>query len=52
MVAGLAAQNGGMGPLWMDSDLAAECHQIQAPTLVVTGEPHLDRVVPVASSLD
>lgn len=38
--------------LWMESDIAAECHRIQAPTLVVTGEPHLDRVVPVASSLD
>jgi pimeloyl-ACP methyl ester carboxylesterase len=37
---------------WMDTDIAAECHHVRAPTLVLTGEPHLDRVVPVSSSLD
>jgi len=37
---------------WHDRDLLASCRQITAPTLVVTGEPGLDRVVPVASSLD
>ena len=31
-------------------DLAGECAQITAPTLVVTGEPALDRVVPVEST--
>jgi 3-oxoadipate enol-lactonase len=37
---------------WQGLDLAAECRSITAPTLVITGEPALDRVVPVASSLD
>ena len=32
-------------------DFTADCGAVQAPTLVVTGEPHLDRVVPVASTL-
>ncbi|HET7696861.1 MAG TPA: alpha/beta hydrolase [Vicinamibacterales bacterium] len=31
-------------------DLAADCARIAAPTLVVTGEPRLDRVVPVDST--
>jgi 3-oxoadipate enol-lactonase len=31
-------------------DLAADCARITAPTLVVTGEPSLDMVVPVAST--
>jgi pimeloyl-ACP methyl ester carboxylesterase len=31
-------------------DASADCARITAPTLVVTGEPHLDRVVPVAGS--
>jgi pimeloyl-ACP methyl ester carboxylesterase len=31
-------------------DLLADCAQLQAPTLVVTGEPALDRVVPVEST--
>jgi len=34
------------------ADLAAACHAITAPTLVITGDPRLDRVVPVSSSLD
>lgn len=31
-------------------NLAGDCARITAPTLVVTGEPDLDRVVPVAST--
>ena len=31
-------------------DFAEDCHQVKAPTLVVTGEPNLDRVVPVEST--
>jgi pimeloyl-ACP methyl ester carboxylesterase len=31
-------------------DLAADCERITAPTLVVTGDPALDRVVPVVST--
>jgi 3-oxoadipate enol-lactonase len=31
-------------------DLRGDCARIVAPTLVVTGEPELDRVVPVAST--
>ena len=31
-------------------DLGTDCARITAPTLVVTGEPHLDRVVPVGST--
>jgi pimeloyl-ACP methyl ester carboxylesterase len=31
-------------------DGAADCARIQAPTLVITGEPSLDRVVPVEST--
>jgi pimeloyl-ACP methyl ester carboxylesterase len=36
---------------WERTDLANPCRAITAPTLVVTGEPGLDRVVPVESSL-
>jgi pimeloyl-ACP methyl ester carboxylesterase len=32
--------------------LRAECRTISAPTLVITGEPGLDRVVPVESTLE
>ena len=32
------------------TDTAPDCAHIQAPTLVVTGEPHLERVVPVAAT--
>jgi pimeloyl-ACP methyl ester carboxylesterase len=31
-------------------DLAADARAVTAPTLVLTGEPHLDRVVPVAAT--
>jgi pimeloyl-ACP methyl ester carboxylesterase len=31
-------------------DFAAHCQQVKAPTLVVTGEPGLDRVVSVRST--
>jgi pimeloyl-ACP methyl ester carboxylesterase len=31
-------------------DLGADCARITAPTLVVTGEPRLDRIVPVEST--
>jgi 3-oxoadipate enol-lactonase len=33
-------------------DPAAECARITAPTLILTGEPGLDHVVPVAGSID
>ena len=32
------------------ADLESDCARITAPTLVVTGEPHLDHVVPVDGS--
>lgn len=35
---------------WLSLDIESDCPHITAPTLVVTGEPHLDRVVPVADS--
>jgi Predicted hydrolases or acyltransferases (alpha/beta hydrolase superfamily) len=31
-------------------DVTPDCARITAPTLVVTGEPHLDHVVPVEGS--
>ena len=37
---------------WTSTDITADCAQVTAPTLVVTGEPGLDRVVPVASTLE
>ena len=37
---------------WRAMDLLPDCARIAAPTLVLTGEPHLDRVVPIASSLE
>jgi pimeloyl-ACP methyl ester carboxylesterase len=37
---------------WMTRDITSECGQITAPTLLLTGERHLDRVVPMASTLD
>ena len=33
-------------------DFAADCSRVAAPTQIVTGEERLDRVVPVASSLE
>ena len=35
---------------WLDYDLAADCQRITAPTLIVTGESGLDRVVPSRES--
>jgi len=32
-------------------DFAPDCTRVQAPTLIVTGEPGLDRIVPVESTL-
>lgn len=37
---------------WQATDLLSDCRKVVAPTLVVTGEPALDRIVPVTSSLD
>lgn len=37
---------------WLEADLVSDCRAIRVPTLVVTGEPALDRVVPVSSSLE
>lgn len=37
---------------WGTLDLAAEARKVTAPTLLVTGEPGLDRVVPVANTLE
>ena len=31
-------------------DFCVECASVEAPTLVITGEPHLDRIVPVEST--
>lgn len=36
---------------WQKEDIASECGRIAAPTLVITGEAGLDRVVPQASTL-
>ncbi|MCL4847985.1 MAG: alpha/beta hydrolase [Acidobacteria bacterium] len=36
--------------LGMQEDFVQDCQRIEVPTLVVTGEPHLDRVVPVTST--
>jgi pimeloyl-ACP methyl ester carboxylesterase len=35
---------------WQRHDLASDCKEITAPTLVLTGESELDRVVPVRES--
>lgn len=37
---------------WDATDITAECRRITAPTLVITGEPDLDRVVPVGATLE
>jgi pimeloyl-ACP methyl ester carboxylesterase len=37
---------------WAGADILADCRSITAPTLVLTGEPGLDRVVPIESSLE
>jgi 2-hydroxymuconate-semialdehyde hydrolase/2-hydroxy-6-oxo-octa-2,4-dienoate hydrolase len=37
---------------WQATDITADARRVVALTLVITGEPDLDRVVPVASSLE
>jgi pimeloyl-ACP methyl ester carboxylesterase len=37
---------------WQQIDLSGECDAVHAPTLVLTGDPHLDRVVQVHTSVD
>jgi pimeloyl-ACP methyl ester carboxylesterase len=37
---------------WMTRDLVNDCRRVAAPTLLITGEPSLDRVVPVSSSVE
>lgn len=37
---------------WQATDVRSDCTRIRAATLVITGEPHLDRVVPTASTLE
>jgi pimeloyl-ACP methyl ester carboxylesterase len=37
---------------WERTDLTADCGRISAPTLVITGERHLDRVVPVRQTME
>jgi pimeloyl-ACP methyl ester carboxylesterase len=37
---------------WMTRDFVDDCRRIAAPTLLITGEPSLDRVVPVSSSVE
>jgi pimeloyl-ACP methyl ester carboxylesterase len=37
---------------WMRADIASECARVTTPALLVTGEPGLDRVVPVRSTLE
>jgi pimeloyl-ACP methyl ester carboxylesterase len=34
------------------TDIAGDCRRVVSPTLVVTGEPHLDNVVPVESTTE
>ena len=36
---------------WMAYDISDECRKIKVPTLIMTGEPTLDRVVPVDRTL-
>lgn len=36
----------------IEAELIEDCRRVTAPTLVVTGEPKLDRVVPVESSVE
>ncbi len=43
----LARANGARVHAWSATDLVDACRRVTAPTLVVTGEPELDRVVPV-----
>ena len=36
---------------WQASDLESDCRRVVAPTLVITGEPGFDRVVPTETTL-
>jgi pimeloyl-ACP methyl ester carboxylesterase len=36
---------------WQESDIVSDCARVTAPTHLITGEPRLDRVVPVQSTL-
>ena len=36
---------------WQASDLESDCRRVVAPTLVITGEPGFDRVVPIETTL-
>ena len=36
---------------WLASDLESECSRVTAPTLVITGEPGCDRVMPMETTL-
>ena len=38
--------------LVLDVDIASDCRNVQAPTLVITGEDDLDQIVPVAMTRD
>jgi len=46
------AQMAGWAREWAETDLTTPVSRIRTPTLIVTGETALDRVVPVASSLE
>jgi len=37
---------------WKNFDISDECRRVVAPTLVITGEPGFDKVVPVEHSLE
>lgn len=37
---------------WQQTDITKAARRVSAPTLVVTGEPELDKVVPVSSTLE
>jgi hypothetical protein len=37
---------------WMETDLVSDCQDHGADAHIVTGEPHLDKVVPVNASLE
>jgi pimeloyl-ACP methyl ester carboxylesterase len=36
--------------LLKEINFETDCLKVTAPTLIITGEPHLDRVVPVSST--
>lgn len=47
-----ASRSAGWVREWSTLDLAAVARRVTASTLVITGEPELDRVVPVAGTLE